>query len=79
MILSQEPVENTSFHWRKMGDKDFNELPVKHTARAVYQIELSTETISGDDFEYYITAAAGGDEAIYPATAPDICQSVVIF
>jgi len=79
MILSQEPVKNTSFHWRKMGDKGFNELPVKHTARAVYQIELSTETISGDDFEYYITAAAGGDEAIYPATAPDICQSVVIF
>jgi hypothetical protein len=79
MILSQEPLKEVHFHWRKLGEHSFNKQPVSHVTRGVYRIVLSAAAIPDEDFEYYISATAGENEAVYPATAPDICHSVVIF
>lgn len=44
-------------------------------ARAVYEAKLP---LAQDDFEYYVSAeTAGGNQLIWPATAPQLNQTVV--
>ena len=51
-------------------------VPSRHLARAVHEATLPP---AQDDFEYHITAeTAAGQTLVWPATAPDLNQSVII-
>ncbi len=47
--------------------------------RSVYKVQVPATEIQGRDFEYYIQAAITSQQAArYPASAPQINQTVVI-
>ena len=63
--------------WRPLGIGPFRAMPLQHVARAVYQVELPSP---GEDFEYRIEATtADGINLTWPATAPEINQTVLIW
>jgi hypothetical protein len=41
----------------------------------VYTVSLNAQK---DDFEYYVEAGTSEGEVLFPATAPKICQSVIV-
>ena len=61
-----------------MGEGNFKKIPLAHVARGVYSARISSGAIE-TDIEYYIEAnSADGRKAVFPASAPDINQTVVI-
>jgi hypothetical protein len=71
IVIGQRPVDAAVVHVRPLGKGDWQAIPATHLARAVYEVALPA---AQDDFEYYITAT----NLVWPATAPDINQTVVI-
>lgn len=70
MVLpGAEPV----VHLRPLGKSDWQTISVQHLGRAVYEARLP---LAGEDFEYYITAVK---DLVWPATAPQINQTVVVW
>ncbi|MHC4460541.1 MAG: malectin domain-containing carbohydrate-binding protein [Planctomycetota bacterium] len=79
IIPAQNPLKNAALYWRQMGKGKFNRIPLIHIARGVYSVSLPAERIDQTDIEYYIkVSSTGGQEIYFPATAPDINQTVVI-
>ena len=72
IALDKQPVKSVTAHLRPLGTGEWREIPASHIARAVYEAKLSA---ARDDFEYYITA---GDALVWPATAPQLNQTVVV-
>ena len=78
ILLSGEPIREASFYWKNLGEKQFQQIPLAHVNRGVYKLVLPAETLNNNDFEYYIEAvSASSGKAIFPATAPEINQTVV--
>jgi len=62
-----------------MGKGKFNRISLNHIARGVYSVAIPAERIGQADLEYYIRVSSAGSQEIYfPATAPDINQTVVV-
>jgi len=60
-----------------MGRGDWQAVPLRHVARAVYTVTLPP--VTGESLEYYIEAGtAGGAMLRWPATAPELNQTVVV-
>jgi len=77
IVLDNEPVQSAVISWRPLGAGAFHTAPLKHAARSVYQAELPAPN---DDFEYCIEATtAGGMKLTWPATAPEINQTVLVW
>ncbi len=71
-------VRNARVHWRTLGTGAFAELPLRHVARAVYEVTLPPEA-SKADFEYYIEATVENAPSLrFPVTAPARAQTVVV-
>jgi hypothetical protein len=78
IIMSPEKPKEAALYWREMGRKRFSEVPLEHVNRSVYRVTLPEEATQSD-FEYYVRATKQDDSAVvYPATAPDLNQSVII-
>ena len=78
IILSEGPPRAATLCWRKLGDRRFAKAPLKLAARGVYSV-LLPPGVKGD-FEYYIHVEDGAGQPVYfPATAPDINQTVVAY
>ena len=76
IAIDKQPVKTVSAYWRPLGGKSFRQAGVKHVARAVYT--LSLPPVEGD-IEYYIQVeTAAGKKVTWPATAPDLNQTVVV-
>ena len=73
MVLSSSPCKSVSVRVRPLGKREWQAADAKHVARGVWQAELPA---SIDDYEYYITA---GDKLVWPATAPQLNQTVVVW
>jgi hypothetical protein len=54
-------------------------MKLSHINRGVNEITLTQNELLNQDFEYYIIAKTKTETAIWPATAPEICQSVVVW
>lgn len=67
------PAAKPAVHIRPLGKGDWQTVPVEHLARAVYEVKLPAAL---EHFEYYITA---GENLVWPATAPQINQTVVVW
>ena len=72
IALAKDSVKFVTFHVRPLGKGEWKEMPATHVARSVYEAKLPA---AQDDFEYYITA---GDNLVWPATAPQLNQTVVV-
>lgn len=76
-VLSTAKPASVTLYWRRMGRGGFIATPVRHVSRGVYRVKLPPAT---EDFEYYVEAVEnGGHKAIWPATAPSMCQTVVVW
>jgi hypothetical protein len=76
-ILSNEETLSGTLYWKQLGGTEYAEIPLKHLARNVFEVE-SPVSFFGSDFEYYIEVKAGEKSLVYPATAKVINQSVLI-
>jgi len=76
-VLSNAPDIQGKMLWRKLGKGQYHEIPLKHLARNVFEINVPVADF-GADFEYYFQVEAGGKSLVYPATANDINCSVVV-
>ncbi len=78
VILSPSQPEEATLHWRALGEDRYKAAPFSHAARGVYFARISASTIDCD-LEYYIkVSSVDGREVIFPTTAPDIGQTVVM-
>jgi hypothetical protein len=78
IILATDKPKDATLYWRAMGTGAYTSVPLVNSSRGVYFARVSAGAIRGD-LEYYITAgSADGREAVFPATAPDIAQTIVI-
>jgi hypothetical protein len=77
IVLDNRPAESAAVLWRPLGSGPFRAAPLRHVARAVYQVDLPP---SGGDFEYRIEAkTVDGINLTWPAAAPAIHQTVVVW
>jgi hypothetical protein len=76
IALDQRPAKSVVLKLRPLGGEGWQEIPARHLARAVFEANLPA---ARDDFEYFITAETGaGARLVWPATAPEINQTVVV-
>jgi hypothetical protein len=72
IALDKQPMKSVTVHFRPLGKGGWQTIPATHLARAVYEVKLPA---AQDDFEYYVTA---GNALVWPATAPQLNQTVVV-
>ncbi len=53
-------------------------MPLRRVGRRVYKGALPAAGRDRPALEYYVEAAAGAGRLVWPATAPDVCQTVVV-
>jgi hypothetical protein len=76
IILDSAPPRAAEVRYRPLGHGKYVTAPLRHIARGVYSVTLSN---ASDDFEYYVRVmTAQGKELLYPATAPEMNQTVVV-
>jgi hypothetical protein len=76
IVLDSQPARTAALFWRKLGQGEFKKIDLRHVARAVYSVTLPA---AKKDFEYYISAkTASGEKVVWPATAPEQNQTVVL-
>ena len=76
IVLAKGDGPKPVVHVRPLGGEAFHKVGCKHVARGVYEATVASP--KGEDFEFYVEAG-GGEEAVrWPATAPGLCQSVVV-
>ncbi|HTO94544.1 MAG TPA: hypothetical protein VMM80_09210, partial [Bacteroidota bacterium] len=77
-FYGQSP-ETVTLRWRTLGSESFDAAQFVPVARNVYTISLPPHLVSGD-FEYFVEAHGrmSGD-FLFPSTAPQSYQTVVVF
>jgi len=79
MDLSQSQPKTEALHWSKLGEGLWQTVTLAHEARGVYRVTLPGNAIQDRDFEYYLSAETDdGKTVVYPATAPQMNQTVVV-
>jgi len=74
MVLARTAPEQVILHWRRWNQSEFHSVVAEPAGRSVFEAKLPAV----DDLEYYVTArSTGGGELIWPATAPQLCQTVI--
>ncbi len=77
IVLDNDRPAAAALHWRPMGQGAYRQIALSHVTRGVHRVTLPPA--GGQSFEYYITATtAGGQRLTWPATAPQINQTVVV-
>ncbi len=76
LALDRQPVERVVVHIRSLGNEAWRETSAAHLGRAVFRAELPA---AEEDFEYWVSTVNGdGLSLVWPATAPEINQTVVV-
>jgi hypothetical protein len=76
-VLSNASKIQGTMLWRKLGEQQYQEIPLTHMARNVFEIQMPVAEFEGD-FEYYFEVKADEKSLVYPATAREINCSVVV-
>jgi hypothetical protein len=77
IVLGARPI-TAGCYWRPLGTEEFQAVPLSYVARGVYRVEIPASKIAGD-FEYYVSVTMqDGNQKRFPATAPQLNQSVVV-
>jgi hypothetical protein len=76
-LLAPKGFTGGTLHWRPLGGPAFTDIPLRHVGRAVYDVQLPAAT---QDIEYYLEATTtAGERLVWPATAPELNQTVIIW
>jgi len=76
-VLSSAKCTGVELHWRPLGQGAFKQTKASHRARQAFRVTLPAQ--AGVTVEYYLEATmADGGSAVWPATAPQINQTVII-
>lgn len=76
IALDQPPVKSVTVKFRPLGKGEWQTVKTLHQARAVWQVKFPPAT---EDFEYSVEAQAAHSETLrWPASAPDLNQTVVV-
>ncbi len=79
IILSENQPSQTGLYWRDMGSEKYEKIALTHVARGVYSVVIPAGKIKKTDIEYHIKIMTkSGQELYYPATAPQMNQTVVV-
>ena len=77
IVLDNERPKSAALHWRPMGRGGWGTIPLRHVDRGVHTVTLPPAEDAA--FEYYIQATtAKGQQLVWPATAPEMSQTVVV-
>ncbi|MDO8589395.1 MAG: malectin domain-containing carbohydrate-binding protein [Armatimonadota bacterium] len=76
IILDDQLPTERMLYWRPLGTDKFAKIGLRHIGRAVYEAKLPP---AKSPYEYYITAKTSDGKRVWPATAPRICQTVVVW
>jgi hypothetical protein len=76
IILAKGQPAPAELFWRPLGKGRFMTMALRKVARGVY-----TVTVPGanQDIEYYIKVAADDQTVYFPANAPDLNQTVIVY
>jgi hypothetical protein len=78
IIMAQNHPKDIALYWRPLGEGKYNRIALTHIARGVYSVKIPAEKIK-TDLEYYVKASStDGQQVTFPATAPNINQTVVV-
>ncbi len=67
-----------ALYWRPLGRGAYHKIPLTHLARGVFQVMLPSLPEGNDAIEYYISATAGKTKLVYPVTAPETNQVLIV-
>ena len=76
LVLDHEPPAEAALFWRSLGEESFQRRPLRHVARAVYEVVLPEVPAGGAEYHVHATTASG-DELVWPATAPALNHTLV--
>jgi len=80
MVLSSEDVAPPVLYWKPLDKKRYSSIRFEHIDRGVYHATIPYDKIKGNNFEYYVQVKIPNSEDLkFPATAPDLNQSVVVW
>ena len=76
-VLSSAKCTAVTLHWRPLGQGIFQQARANHRARQAFRVTLPTQ--APVTVEYYLEAAtADGENAVWPVTAPQVNQTVIV-
>lgn len=75
IILAQNPPQEAFFYWRELGQGNFKAVPLRKLARSVYTVDVPAMMT---DIEYYLKARVGEQDLVFPSTAPELNQTIVV-
>jgi len=76
IALDKQPVKSVTVKVRPLGQGPWQSIAATHVARAVWQAKIPPAL---HDIEYHAVAeCAGGQKPVWPPTAPDINQAVIV-
>ncbi|GHT23727.1 hypothetical protein FACS189430_07450 [Bacteroidia bacterium] len=79
-IHTKKQPKSTTLYWRELGGKaDFKKIPLTHLAGSCYQVNLPSLSEQRQEIEYYIEAELDNQSLVFPPTAPQLNQTVVLF
>ncbi|MHC4438314.1 MAG: alpha-glucuronidase family glycosyl hydrolase [Planctomycetota bacterium] len=67
--------DSVTIYYRSLGEGKYQSKVLTHIARGVYALTLPPQP---GDFEYYLEAQSSSDKVVYPVTAPNLNQTVVV-
>ena len=77
-VLSRARCTGVNLYWRSLGEGRFKKAAATYRARQAYRVALPAR--SQGAVEYYLEAALDeGRKVVWPATAPAINQTVVVW
>ena len=77
IVLDNAPPRFAELRWRLLGRGDWQSLPLKRVARGVHTVTLSP--VTDESIECYIEAKTDAGALLrWPATAPEMCQTIVV-
>ncbi|MCY3018274.1 MAG: GDSL-type esterase/lipase family protein [Planctomycetota bacterium] len=77
-VLSGPKCAGLNLYWRGLGEGAFKKVEAGHRARQAYRVALPAQ--SQGTVEYYLEAVLdNGQKVLWPATAPSMNQTVVVW
>jgi hypothetical protein len=77
-VLSSAQCTGVDLYWRSLGEGAFQKVAARHRARQAYRAQLPAQ--SQGTLEYYLEAVLeNGQKLLWPATAPSLNQTVIVW
>jgi hypothetical protein len=78
VILLGDKAKRATFYWKQLGDQTYQDLVLTHVAGGIYTATLAPKSIA-QDFEYYVQVESKRNGTlVFPSTAPEMNQTVVV-